>query len=117
LARSPPAVCHRQVVEDEQLSWLQSHGDLDVVHGNAVARKERELRIEAVKLHPAEKARLDLHAREEGRAFGCGSLDDASEASLDIAPVIVPGAVGPAIGSQPLDELLRRWPRALTQER
>ncbi len=111
-----PAVRDRQIVEDQQLSGSQIDGDLDVVKMKAVAFKKGELGKQAVKLQPAEKARLDLHAREEGPAPGCGALDDPCEAPLDVALVIVPSTVRSTIRREPIDQL-RRWrPRALTQQ-
>ena len=79
--------------------------------------EERELGEEAVKLQPAEKARFDLHAREERREPGRGTLDYAGEASLDIATLVIPGAVRPTIGGQLLDQVPGRRPCALAQER
>ena len=52
-ARPASAVGHRQVVEYQQLSGLQSDGDLSLVHAHAVVLEEPELGQEAVKLQPA----------------------------------------------------------------
>jgi hypothetical protein len=115
LARTASAMRQREVVEDQQLARLQRNGDLDVPNPQAVAFEEHELGEQAVKLRPAEKIRLDLHAREQGLPLGRGRFDDAREAALHVPSGIVPGAVGSAVRIEALDKLLRRWPGTLTE--
>ena len=117
LSRSPAAVGHGQVVEYQQLSGLQIDGDFDVVEAKSVAPKELEFSREAVELQPAEKSRLDFDAGEERQAICCGSLDNSRQASLDVATVVVPGAMRSTIGGKPLDQLAGGRPTALTQQR
>src|SRR5580704_19756720 len=104
LTPTTSAMCHCQIVEHEELSWLERDGDLNIIDGEAMPREECEFGSKAVKFQSAEEPWIDFHTREERRALSSSSLDDASEASLDVAEVIIPGAVRTAVGHQALDQ-------------
>jgi AraC-like DNA-binding protein len=115
--RAASAVRQCKVVEHQQLPGLQIDRDLDILNAEAVVREEGELGRHGVELQTAEKARVPLDAREQRRAPGRGALDQAGEASLDIAPLVVPRAVRATVGGQPLDQFSRWRPGALAKER
>ncbi len=58
-------VGEREVVEDEQLTGLQSNLDLNLLDLEAVVHEEREFGAQAVELHTAEKVWGNLDTREK----------------------------------------------------
>jgi hypothetical protein len=55
----------REVVEDEQLTGLQSNLDLNLLDLEAVVLEEREFGAQAVELHTAERVWVNLDTREK----------------------------------------------------
>lgn len=104
-----------EVVEDEKVSRTERHLRLRRLDMQAVLVEEPKLGLEARELHAAEEVGIDLDARQHGRSAG-RRLDDASEAPLDIAVGVRPGAVRRAVAGEPFYQFLCAGPRSLGQE-
>jgi len=109
---STATVCEREVVEHEQLTRLQGHFDLDSFDLEFVTCEEFELRAHALELRAAKEVRIGFDARQKWCGASRG-LDEAGQASLDVAQFVVPSAVCPPVGNESTNELRRGRPRAL----
>ena len=104
-ATSAPAVCDREVVEDEQFAGTQADLNADGFGMKFAVREKPQLVGEARELRAAEEAWLGLDAGQHGwMPDRC--LDDPRKASLAVAGGIVPGAVAGAVGGKATEQLI-----------